>query len=291
MAAYIETLRLCHRRSELEIFLKWTSTSRRDLPSYFQASASAGGNTPSKPHTLDQLLVMGQSLASSGFLLTAMRQTNSAFADVILHEISQSNTKSIDKKKMAENCLKDAYACFLRLHCSKEDLQKSRAWKYGSDSIREVDALCQAYLVLGEEKNLGSDFGDWSGGARKSAIFSAALEKSQSLFPSLSGYFFTKKASGKTKKGNTSSDPDPAKGKRKGCGEENATTKVSFEVAVPKELVAGGTFLTTVKVGTTTQKVKLKVPEGSPSTLRFTLQVPKESAMAEKKKKAKLNDD
>jgi hypothetical protein len=228
----------------------------------------------------------------SGFLRAAKRQANSAFADVILHETSQSNNSSTDKTKMAENSLKHAYACFLRLHCTKEDLRKSRAWKYGRDSIPEVEALCQAYLALDVGKNSGSEFCDWSGGARKSAIFDAALEKSRFLFSSLSGSFFSKKAPAKTKKGNDSSEPESAGGKRKESSEAKETSKkVSFEVAVPKELVAGDTFLTTVKVGETTQKVKLKVPEGSPSTLRFTLKVPKEAAGAEKKKKARPNED
>jgi hypothetical protein len=68
-------------------------------------------------------------------------------------------------------------------------------------------------------------------------------------------------------------------------------TKVSFEVTVPQNLIAGDTFLTAVKVGDTSRKVKLTVPEGNPSSLRFTLNVPKDAANAVKSKKAKLNKD
>jgi hypothetical protein len=228
---------------------------------------------------------------SSGFLISAKRQANSAFADVILHEMSESNSSS-DRKKAAENHLKHAYACFLRLHCTKDDLRKSRAWKYGGESIREVEAVCQASLLLGDVKAVSSDFGDWSGGARKSAIFDAALEKCRSLFPSLSGSFFSKKAAVKGKKGKESSEAIPSSGsKRKEPGDAEEMTKVSFEVTVPQDLVAGDTFLTGVKVGDTTRKVKLTVPEGNPASLRFALNVPKDAANAAKSKKAKLNED
>jgi hypothetical protein len=289
VAAYVESLRLCHRRPELETFLKWTSTSRRDLPSYFQASALAGGTAPEKPHTHDCLLATENSLRSSGFLVSVKRQANSALGDVLLHELAEKSNSIYDKRNATENCLKHAYACYLRLHCSREDLRRSRAWKYGRESVREVEVVCQAYMALGDVKQIGSDFGDWSGGGRKSAIFDAALEKCRSLFPSVSGNFFTKKASSKTKKG---SESDAAGGKRKEPSDEpEETTRVSFEVAVPQELKAGDTFLTSVKAGENTKKVKLTVPEGNPSTLRFTLQVHKKAAGAEKTKKARLNEE
>jgi len=285
IAAYLETLRLCHRRSELETFIKWTSTSKRDLPSYFQASALAGGNSPAKPHTHDCLLGVPLSLSLTGFLISVKRQTNSVFADIIIHEMSQNPKRSADNTKAMENHLKQAYACFLRLHCKKEDLKKYRAWKYGSESVKEVDALCQAYLALGEMKDIGAEVGDWSGGARKSAVFDAALIKAQSLFPSLTGTFLIKKPQSRAKKGSDSSEPDTTGGKRK---DRDEMSKVSFEVAVPKDLAAGDTFLTTVVVGDVTQKVKLKVPEGNPTNLRFTLQVPNKPAEA---KKARVDED
>jgi hypothetical protein len=259
--------------------------TRRDLPSYFQASALAQGATPEKSHAHDCLLAKGRSLTSLGFLISAKRQTNSALADVILHELSEKS------KTSAENQLKHAYACFLRLHCTPEDLKKSRSFRYGHSAIREVDAVCQAYFALGEGKTIHSNVPDWSGGGQKSAIFEAALEKCRSLFPSLTGGFFSKKETSKSKKGDDvdSAEPNaPGAGKRKSTGE---TMKVSFEVAVPNNLAAGNTFLTTVKYGNQqTKKVKLTVPKGHPKTLRFTLKVPKETD-AGKTKKARPNEE
>ena len=137
------------------------------------------------------------------------------------------------------------------------------------------------------------DFGDWSGMARKSTIFFFALEKSRSLFPSLSGNFFSKKASAKAKKGSSIGESTDGKRKEPTSGDATEeTVKKPFDVNVPKELAAGDTFYTSVKVGETTQKIKLKVPEGNPATLRFYLSVPKESSQGEKqRKKSRPNED
>jgi hypothetical protein len=272
----------------LETFLKGASATRRDLPSYFQASALAQGGSPEKSHVHDCLLAKGRSLTSLGFLVSTKRQANSALADVILQELSEKS------KTSAENQLKHAYACFLRLHCTSEDLKKSRSFRYGQSAIREVDAVCQAYFALGEGKTIRSNVPDWSGGGQKAAIFEAALEKCRSLFPTLTGGFFSKKETSKSKKGDDveSADPNPpGAGKRRSIDSTGETMKVSFEVAVPNNLAAGNTFLTTVKYGNQqTKKVKLTVPKGHPKTLRFTLKVPKETD-AGKTKKARLNEE
>lgn len=282
VAAYLESLHLCNRRSEIETFMKWMYSSKRDLPAYFQASAMAGGGKPVKPQSQDPLLVTGyikRSLMEQGMLLSAKRQANSVMADVLIQEIS-----SDSKRAAPETYLKHAYACYLRLNCTVQDLKKTRAWKYGVDSVREVDALCGAYLALSEIKGEvdTAEFGDWSGGARKSAIFQAALEKCKVLFPSLSGTFFSKKTSSKSNKGTGQPhDPDEGDGsaKRKQGADDspsNETTKASFEVAVPKGLSSGDTFFSSVKVGEAEPiKVKLTVPSGNHSTLRFNLDVPK----------------
>lgn len=208
---------------------------------------------------------------------------------MILHEISEKS------KTSAENQLKHAYACFLRLHCTAEDLKRSRSFRYGHSAIHEVDAVCQAYFALGEGKQIHSNLPDWSGGGQKSAIFEAALEKCRSLFPTLTGGFFSKKETSKSKKGEDvdSADPNaPGTGKRKSTDYiVGQTMSVSFEVAVPNNLAAGSTFLTTVKYGNQqTKKVKLTVPKGQPKTLRFTLKVPKETDVG-KTKKARPNEE
>eukprot|EP00980_Cylindrotheca_fusiformis_P026362 scaffold15973_cov120-Cylindrotheca_fusiformis.AAC.3 len=275
IAAYIESLRLCNRRPELEQFMKLLASSKRDLPNYFQASALVGGGAPPKGHARENLLETGRTLMSSGFLVTAKRQGNSAIAEFILKSLSD---KDADGNKKAESNLKQAYACYLRLHCSEDELKKTRAMKYGVGTIPEVEALCNAYLMTDYAKPSRIASNDWSGGARKSSIFDAALEKCRSLFPTASGNFLFKNL-GKSKEKETLDASAPSK-KRKNLGDDSQSTaaksnKVSFEVSVPDNLVAGDTFLTTVKFGeSSTKKVKLTVPEGNPATLRFSLKVP-----------------
>ena len=156
--------------------------------------------------------------------------------------------------------------------------KKARAFSYGGDAIQEVEALCQTYLLLEEVKV--NSFGDWSNGARKSLIFDAALEKCRRLFPSTSGSFFSPKATrpkyNDKKKRDDKEEEEKDKeasnrptSKRK--GEDNSQRVVCYEVSVPQELSVGDIFLTSVKVGDSTRKVKLTVPEGRPTTLRFKL--------------------
>ena len=311
--AYLEALHLCYRRSEIETFLKWLYGSKRDHPSNFRAGATNNGEKPTTSHFQDPLLISESdqsSLMSRGFLLSSKRRANSVLADILLHEVSNldsdaASKQSSDGLKVSETYLKNAYACYLRLNCSIEDLKRLRAFKYGSNSIREVDALCQAYLsggVDGEESLSGNDFGDWTGGGRKLVIFKNALSKSKKLFPTLSAHNFFGKSKVKKAKSSQASVPDPDDNQQspkkrkapstndsssdKSDSEEN-TKKVSFEVAVPTGLKSGDTFLTSVKVADSQPiKVKLTVPEGNHSTLRFNLKVPKSPKQPNKKAKA-----
>ena len=75
IGAYLETLRICNRRPEVETLMKWLYTSKRDLPSYFQAGAMNYGDKPTTSQTQDPLLVAGSksSLMANGFLLSAKR--------------------------------------------------------------------------------------------------------------------------------------------------------------------------------------------------------------------------
>ncbi|KAG7346110.1 hypothetical protein IV203_005178 [Nitzschia inconspicua] len=303
--AYLEAMHLCRRRPEIEIFEKWVYACKRDLPSYFQASALNEGNRPTKPHSHDPLLITTdsiQSLSARGLLRSAKRDSNGYLAHILLQEMNEKlgngeSKPSADVKKVAESYLKHAYACYLRLNCTREDLEKTRAFKYGGDPVHEVEALCQAFLYFGEPNEVAStEFGDWSGGGgRKSAIFDAALIKCKELFPSVSSSFFSKKG---TAKSNKDSSNGTGGKKRKEAPVDLAsptspsahgTKKISFEVNVPKGLTTGDTFLTQVKVGEGDPiKVKLTVPAGNPTTLRFNLDVPK-SSTRKITKKAKMS--
>ena len=203
-------------------------------------------------------------------LLTKERSTASSFGQTNHERLSKSSNVPSHEKKPIEMHLKNAYACFLRLNCNTNDLLKSREWKYGNSSIPEVAALCQAYLSLGEDK-AQSSVSNWSGGVQKSAVLIAAIEKCRSIFPSVSGSLFSKKASSKSKSTEPST-PNSSRGNKRGADIiDDSDDMVSFEVRVPGHLSTGSTFLSTVNIGGKTKKVKLTVPEGNPSTLRFAL--------------------
>jgi hypothetical protein len=232
IAAYLETLHLCERRGDIEIFMRWLYSAKVDLPAYFQASADAGYTKPAKSQAHDSLLVTDRyksSMASQSLILSSKRQANSYLADLLIHEMNKAMSQSASEyKKVAEMYLKHAYASYLRLNCTPQDLKRVRAWKYGADSVREVEALCQAFSNSGHHvKNLEQriDFGDWSGGSRKSAIFDAALSHCRMLYPLLSGInFFSKKSAPKTKKGTKDAKNDSSGDNEDQVGGQNTET-------------------------------------------------------------------
>lgn len=255
ISAYIDCLRLSGSRNELETFLRWLSSSKRDLPSFYQASAKTGGGKPEKSHNHDSLLLKNSSLSSFNLLTGLKRYANAAMANVLTQELlsRDSNVRSV------ENRLKLAYACFLRQNCSLKALKRTRAWKYDPRKVWEAEALCQAFLKLNSHSSIQTDPNDWSGGGQKAAILGAALVKCKQLFPSVSGSYYSKKAT--SKKGETE-DKDP---------NEKSSKKRSYEVKVPEGLDEGETFTTTIKAGGSAKKVKLTVPSGNPRLLRFSL--------------------
>lgn len=188
ISAYIDTLRLCNRRSKLETLLQTLGSAPRDLPSLFQSSAMAQGGPPEFQHTKESLLIKGRSLMSSGFLRNLKREANSALASITLHDLSSEDTKG------QQDALKAAYACFLRLNCTIDELRRTRAWKFGQSSLPEVDALCQAYLARGEDnKKVQTESSNWIGGGQKNAVLKAAIEKCQELFPQMSKELYGKR--------------------------------------------------------------------------------------------------
>lgn len=275
ISAYIDTLRLCKRKTKIEALLQSIASSPRDLPSFFQATALEKGGTPELPHMKESLLVKGRSLVSSGFIRNATREANSALASVVLEEISPDGGK-----KNQEETLKAAYACFLRLNCTVDDLRRTRAWKYGQASIPEVDALCQAYLDRKDHKKVQTETSNWVGGGQKTAVLEAAIEKCQELFPQLPKHLYGKrKARSRSKTKATDSAPptEASSRKRKEPGRPSPPdlTPQTFAVTVPDGLTAGDKFDTTVELGNgSNKKIRLTVPAGNPQKLQFSLVAP-----------------
>jgi hypothetical protein len=253
----------------------------------------------------DPLLLINNSLSENNLMTSIKRIANSAFASALMHEMSQRQGKKVpvDEKKHAETDLKFAFATYLRLNCSKEDLDRIKAWRYHKYPICEVEALCQAYLGHGSETatdidNSGGkvDFGDWTGGGRKEAIFEKALSKCKELFPNLTPNFFSKKASASSRSKKDSmaddvNDPTPGNSTRKetlgstmpateaSTGDE--MVHMSYEVVVPAGLSPGQSFLTTINVGGTKKRFRLTVPDTNPSTLRFKTRIPTSLLLAD----------
>jgi len=280
IGAYLDCLRLCQRKNELETFYRWTSSCRRDLPSFFSAASAlvANGGKTELPHTRDCLLVKGRSLASHHFLTTVKRECNSALASVILHQVKTSEASQ--DSKTPENHLRAAYACFLRLNCEPEDLTRGRSWKYHRRSvgIRDImELLTTAYLKVSKDQPTSGSRSDWSGEAQKVDILKMALDTCKSMFPSMSGALFSRKRSTKPKMKTDSPTPSASGTKRQrdpSTDTKEGITKRSFEVKVPAGLKAGDHFLVSLQAHGVEKKVKLTVPAGTPATLRFTLKVP-----------------
>ncbi|GAX12039.1 hypothetical protein FisN_8Lh139 [Fistulifera solaris] len=258
--AYLESLCLCDCRSELETFLKWVYSCKRDLPSYFSASASIDADKLKKSHTHDCLLVKPRALSSLHFLTTIKRETNRALAITILNELKKPPGR--DGVASYEDLLQLAYSCYLRLNCKIDDLTKGSSWRYKKSGAKEViNALTTAYLRLNKGTQHSDQSADWNGETFSSSVLLDAIRKCQQLFPSHSGGFLhTKKKTAKQK--------EEAGVKRKGAPSDE---KRPFEVTIPDGLSAGDSFVTSIQDGDKVKKVRLTVPEGANHTLRFHL--------------------
>lgn len=262
IAAYLESLRLCNKRSDVETFLKWSLSCQRDLPSFFAASALTKGSAPKKPHADDCLLVDVRCLTSFHFLTTVKRQANCCLAAVISHEMQQS-TSSANAEN--ESFLKSAYACFLRLNCTPDALIKSPTWKYhhrsSAGTIGDVvESLTAAYLRMNKDKPLSGPLSDWSGESQTVTLLKAALTKCKTQFPNLSGTFYSKQKRSPKKK------------------RKEKLVKKSFDVTVPAGLKAGDSFVVNLEVQGEQRKIRLTVPDSETpvQVMRFSLQVPEE---------------
>ena len=83
------------------------------------------------------------------------------------------------------------------------------------------------------------------------------------MFPTVSGKFFISKTPATTKKSATEHSNN-----------KKRTIEKSFVVSVPPGLAKGETFMASINVGSAYKKVRLTVPSGNASSLRFKLNVP-----------------
>ena len=281
VSAFVSCLKMCNKRDDLENFLRWTASCKRDLPSCFVASAVTGGSENST-HTSDTLVLIPRSLSCLFFLTTVKREANAALASVIQQQVMASNASP--ESKSLGNQLKLAYSCFLRLNCDPSAVLAKRRIRE-SEGIKEVvDALVAIHSIASasDSKKTIVSSNNWSMDSQGADLLSAALTSCGALFPSLSSSFFSSKKITKKKKAPAGNDAHRLGGKRKEP-DGSFTVVQQFSARIPNGLTAGESFLTEIQAGGKIKRIRLTVPEGAASNLRFSLRVPApDSPCAEK---------
>jgi hypothetical protein len=264
IAAYMECLSLCKQRAEVDTFLRWTSSTHRDLPSKFQASAQLRtGKSDDVP--LCDCLLPNKTLPSRFFLVSVRRIANGTLGGILVKDLShpQKQHESID---VLREELKIAYSCYLRLRCDAETFAQWLRSPYNRDSsiLSVANAVTTAFDLFSKDEKVDTktDILDWSGEMQLANQTLFCLTKCATLFPSLNpNYSFSKpKALSKQAKNKRQAEP--------------ASAKKSFEVPIPEGVKEGESFLATVTHGTLQKTVRLTVPaETTASTIRFTLEM------------------
>jgi len=263
LQAYTETLKLCRRTSTLEALFNNVANSRQDLPSLFQASAVSKDVAPDLS-PLRECLLKNTFFNAGGLLRDVKRDINRALASIIIKECN-----SEDKNN---TLLKRSYACYLRLNTTPEAITKTRSWKYNTESLPEVEALCQVYLARPKTQELQQPC-DWSGESKKAVFFRAALKECETSFPTLKSTLYKRNKIKRisASKSEDQEDSAPPQSKKRPASDSSVQ---QFMVDVPPGLEEGEKFETTVKLGSKMKTLRLTVPVGRPSKLKFSLKVP-----------------
>lgn len=280
LQAYTEILKLCQRTDTLEALFNTVANSKKDLPSLFQFSVITSNGVTPELSPLKECLFKGNLLHAGGLLKDLKRDLNRALASIILKECHSEGNNG--------NLLKRAYACYLRLNTTPENIMKTRSWKYNTETLPEVEALCQAYLLRpGNKKSQElKQPSNWSGESKKAIFLKAALEECEKLFPTLKNTLYKRNKLKRTVVNKTDDNEDSSNApppppttseskKRSSSGASAESSSVQqFMVDVPPGLEEGEKFETTVKVGSQMKTLRLTVPVGRPSKLKFSLRVP-----------------
>jgi len=264
IGAFIDCMRLCRRRSILENFLKWCKATSRDLPSFYDETATEEGETPQSSHSSSNLIT------STGLTYFAMKYANNAVAQIICQEISELILKEMNEKeweKQMTELLGDAYKCFLRLNCPEDDsLWQSVKFKHQihDGTIFEVEALCNAFMALNGIKSTPSIPISWE---QKRLLFRFAAKEAEKLFPALGISSISMKKKRKRKNQETTNS--------KSRIESRDTVKKKIAVKVPVGLEEGQKFVITINCGYFRRNVQLLAT--STKKIKFYLDIPKDA--------------
>ena len=271
-------------------------SSKRDLPAFYRASAQDRGGCPTIRHAVDDVLFQSRTISERSFLRSGKRLANNAIASVVLQ----------DKKSLGRlDALKRAYGCFLRMNVTVEDLEKTRAWRYGRGSVPPIELLLACFSAHGntnQEEATDGDTANWSGKSKKILALKAAIQRCQELFPALAGSIYSRKkfkkqtsaaarqsqnqqqnhnapstsasAFGPMRVPGPKSTPKKRPREQGGKDTSSNSGEKQFVVDVPAGKEVGDKFQTTVEVGGETKTIRLTVPKGNPTKLKFSMKIP-----------------
>jgi hypothetical protein len=193
--------------------------------------------------------------------------------------------------------LRQSYACYKRLNCSIDDVQQY-THRLSSRPIPEVETLCRVYISGGEDENDITDDGqdseeDWARG-RKVALLRAALSRCKTKFPTV---LDTRRKRPKSVDVSLKENADTSVLTASGEGPDNIQDGLNEEVgdkrrkkliqlmaSVPTGLGVDDTFEVKVRIQSFTKRVKLTVPPGNPTKVKFSVEVPDDNGVKVKKR-------
>eukprot|EP00978_Attheya_sp_CCMP212_P004084 scaffold8837_cov54-Attheya_sp.AAC.2 len=300
VVAFIDCMKLCKSSDRLETFIQWTSSCGRDLPAYYEASAAAKGGIPKENHSKDCLM----DGSGAGFLWSVKSYANRAFAEVIMQQLSEAGERPASEN--VSHWLQQSYACYKRLNCSIGDVQQY-THRLSSRPIPEVETLCRIYISGGEDENDITDDGqdseeDWTRG-RKVALLRAALSRCKKKFPTVlvanqtrrkrpkSVDVSLKENAGTSVLTASGEGPDNIHAGIDEVGDTRRNKLIRLMASVPAGLRVDDTFEVKVRIESFTTRVKLTVPPGNPTKVKFSVEVPDDDNGVKMKKRVQLIDN
>ena len=264
IGAFIDCMKLCRRRTILDNFIKWCHASSRDLPSFYDVTATEEGETPQNSHSTEKLL-----LKQSGLIFLAMKYANAAVADIILREVNELNAGNMSDdewKKQITELLGEGFKCFSRLNCPIDgNIWQSNRIKdqiYNGE-IKEVEALCKVFMVL---NGIGSNSSTKPSWENKMLLLYSAVKEARRLFPSMA----LKSISMGQKKKRKRKEAQNNDMNMSTVDEKEGTSK-KIVVKVPSDLKEGDTFYAVVACGYFRRNLQLTAPHTKKVMFHLTI--------------------
>lgn len=259
-------MKLCRRRTTLEIFIKWCHSSSRDLPSFYDITGEEEGEPPQQSHSCDNLL-----LRKSGLIYLALNYANAAVADIICHEVDESlqETEECKWKSKMNELVVEAYRCFVRLNCPLNDnlWQTTKFKQFASQgAIAEVETLCKVFMVLNGIRSR-SRLIPWE---QKMLLLSAAAKEAEKISPSIAQKAVTHSHKKKRKRRIV----DGASIVDNVSDDEREAISRKFIVRVPKGLKEGDDFYAIITSDISNFSRKVRLVATATKKLMFNLEVP-----------------